>query len=75
MIDYAVELGIVEENVFRKIKINKKLFCRTKKPTSDTQIYLVTEQPMIVDEMLRWFKNNPRSTAPLAIILDFENRC
>lgn len=71
-LDYALEKGYVTENSFRKVSINKKLFIRKKKPASQTQVYLTNEAPMLIDEMIRRYKNNPKNTAPIAVILCFE---
>lgn len=72
VLDFCVEKGYIEKNLFREVKINKKMFLRKKKPESSTQVYLTTETPKIIEEMLRRFRNNPRNTAPLAVILCFE---
>lgn len=71
-LDYMVEIGAIEKNIFRTVTINKKMFVRKKKPESCTQVYLTNETPKIIDEMIRRFENNPRSTSPLAVILCFE---
>lgn len=71
-LDYAVECGALEKNVFREVVINKKLFVRKKKPDASTQVYTTSETPKIINEMIRRYRNNPRNTAPLAVILCFE---
>ena len=71
-LDYAVERGLIKENVFREVQINKKMFVRKKKPESITQVYLTNETPKIINEMIRRFLNNPKCTSPLSIILCFE---
>lgn len=71
-LDYAVELEIIESNVFRSIKINSKLFQRQKKKESCTQVYTVEEQIALVDDMMERFNKKPRNTSPLAVILNFE---
>ena len=70
--DYMVEIGIMEKNIFREVSINKKMFVRKKKPDSTTQVYLTSETPRIIEEMMRRFRNNPKNTSPLAVILCFE---
>lgn len=71
-LDYAVEKGYLEENEFAKVKINTKLFVRTKKKTSDTQVYNENEEERFIKDMLRRFNNNPKSTAPLMAMFQFE---
>jgi integrase len=71
-IDYAKEKGIVGENLFRRIEINKKLFRREKKPPSETQVFMEDEQPPIIEEMMRMYREKPQDTAPLAVLLAFE---
>lgn len=71
-LDYLVDKGYVEKNIFREVKINTKLFLRKKKPNSGTQVYLKDEVPKIIEDMFRRFQNNPKSTAPLAVIFCFE---
>lgn len=71
-LDYAVEKGYIEENEFAKVKINTKLFQRTKKKTSDTQVYNEKEEEDFIKDMLRRFNNNPKSTAPLMAMFQFE---
>lgn len=70
--DYAVDKNIVETNAFRAFKVNTKLFVRQKKEKSETQVFLDDEKPKIIQDMIRRYLNNPKSTAPLAVILDFE---
>lgn len=69
---YAVDKGDIKENVFAGVKINTKLFRRVKKKESETQVFQTDEVPAIVEDMLRRFKNNPKDTSPLAVLLDFE---
>lgn len=71
-LDYAVEKGYIEKNVFSNVKINSKIFRRVKKPDSITQVYTTEEVPMMIQEMLRRFYNDPTNTAPLAVLLNFE---
>lgn len=71
-LEYAVECGYIEENVFEKVKVNTKLFVKKKKKPSETQVYSYQEEINLVNDMIRRFKNNPKSTAPLMVILAFE---
>ena len=69
---YAVEKGCIETNEFEKVDINTKLFRRTKKKPSDTQVYNNEEEEKLIQDMMRRFKNNPSNTAPLMVLLAFE---
>lgn len=71
-LDFAVEKGYLEENEFSKVKINTKLFRRTKKKTSDTQVYNQQEEEDLIKDMIRRFNNNMKSTAPLTVMFQFE---
>lgn len=71
-LDYAVEQGYVEKNVFSEVKINSKMFKRVKKKAGITQVYTENEEERFIGDMARRFQNNPKNTAPLAVILAFE---
>lgn len=71
-LDYAVELGYIEKNVFSEVKVNTKMFRRTKKKKGDTEVYTYSEEERIIEDMVRRYNNNPTSAAPLAVIFAFE---
>lgn len=71
-IDYAVEKGLVPSNEFALVKINTKLFKRTKKKQSETQVYSENEEEALINDMVRRFNRTPESTAPLAVMFMFE---
>lgn len=71
-LDYAVEMKYIDKNIFSEVKINTKMFARTKKKTSTTQVFTELEEEKLINDMFRRFKRNPKSTAPLAVILSFE---
>lgn len=68
---YAVEKGILKDNPFAGVKVNKKLFKAVKKKSDATQVFLVDEQPKIEAEALQDFAENGY-TACLGIILCFQ---
>lgn len=72
ILDYAIEIGCLEDNEFRKVKINTKMFVKTKKKKSNTQVYTLKEEEDLVNDMIRRFNRNPKSTSPLAVMLLFE---
>lgn len=71
-LDYAVENGYIDKNVFTEVKINTKMFRRVKKKTGETEVYSPEEEKNLVMDMFRRFNENPDNTAPLAVILQFE---
>ena len=72
ILDYAVDEGILEVNVFRKVRINTKLFRRKKKPAAVTQVFMTDEKPKLVAYLMERFNGKPSYTAPLAVMLAFE---
>lgn len=72
-LDYASEeeIGIIENNPFYKVKVDNKLFTKTKKPKSETQVFIGDEKEILCNTALEKFYLRPRFTTPLAIILNF----
>ena len=75
MLDYAEELEIVEENLFRKVKIDsKRMFRKVHKKKDSTQVYAKDEQIRIFQEAWNDFRNSRRLVyrlAPLAVMFQF----
>lgn len=71
-LDYAVEKGYINKNPFPDVKINSKMFRRTKKKSGEKEVYTVEEEQMLVEDMLRRFEKDQANTAPLAVMLEFE---
>ncbi len=76
MLDYAEELAVVEENLFRKVKIDsKRMFRKVRKKKDSTQVYTKDEQIMIFREAWNDFINSTRLVyrlAPLAVMFQFQ---
>ena len=76
MLDYAEELEVVEENLFRKVKIDsKRMFRKVHKKKDSTQVYTKDEQIMIFKEAWNDFINSTRLVyrlAPLAVMFQFQ---
>ena len=75
MLDYAVDLGIVETNVFRQVRIDgKRLFKRTAKKPGYTQVYSDEELSALYRVAMEDFKSGTRihELAPLAVIFQFQ---
>ncbi len=70
-LEYAVEKGIIKENPFAGVKVNKKLFRVVKKKADATQVFLVDEQPLIEAEALQDFADKGY-TACLGVALCFQ---
>lgn len=75
MFDYAEELEIVEENLFRKVKVDsKRMFRKVQKKKDCTQVYTKEEEILIFREAWNDFKNSRRLVyrlAPLAVMFQF----
>lgn len=71
ILEYAVENEWIPTNLYKSFKIEGKLFRKVKKPEDETQVFLITEQPMIEAETWKDFYENGYTTA-LAIPLAFQ---
>ncbi len=70
-LQYAIDAEYIDKNPYRT-KINKKKFAEHGKKPAESEVYQSDEKNKIIQEMERRLKNNPKNTAPLAVILDFE---
>ena len=70
-LQYAIDAEYIDKNPYRT-KINKKKFADHGKKPAEYEVYQSDEKNKIIQEMERRLKNNPKNTAPLAVILDFE---
>lgn len=68
---YAKENGYIKKNVFKKVKVDSKMFRKVKKKADRTQVYLENESPLIIQEALKDYCKNPDNTTPLAVVLEF----
>ena len=75
-LDYAVELDIVNENVFRKVHVNgRRMFRRVNKKRGDTQVFSEDEVKRVSAMAMEDYYSNTRLTyelAPLAVIFAFK---
>lgn len=69
-LDYAMELGIVEQNYARMVKIESRMFKPEKKKPSETQVYSEKEIQMIKELAWRDVNNHKLvyKLAPLAVL-------
>lgn len=76
VLEYAVDSNILEANPFSLVKIDgKRMFRKEKKKSSETQVYLYDEIPVIYGIAMEHFQSNDRLThklAPLAILFQFQ---
>ncbi|MCD7737578.1 MAG: tyrosine-type recombinase/integrase [Lachnospiraceae bacterium] len=70
-LQYAVDSEYMEESPYR-VNINKKKIVHQRKTSGTGQIYTPEEKEKLIVEMEHRLANNPDSTAPLAVMLDFE---
>lgn len=70
-LDYAVEQGVISENLYNSFKIDGKLFRKVKKPEDSTQVFLTNERPLIEAEAWKDFEQTG-CTVALAIPLAFQ---
>lgn len=71
-LDYAVNLRVIETNTFQDVKVNTKMLRKTTKKPDETQVFLVDEEPLVIEEAYKDFNSNPTVTTPLAIPLAFQ---
>ena len=71
MLDYAVEKGYVESNVFNRVKVNNKMFTLNSKPTNETQVFNTNVETEIKELAMERYKMNNRAITPLALLLNF----
>lgn len=70
-LEYAVEKELIASSPFRKVKVDGKIFRIDPKKPSDTQVFLVDEQPLITEEAYADFKktgNGVCLSIPLAFL-------
>lgn len=70
-LDYAVEEGYIESNVFSRVHIDGKLFYKKPKPASKTQVFTVNNEKDIYDAAIKRYMRTPKSITPLAIMINF----
>lgn len=70
-LDMAVEMGIINENPFQKVKMESKLFKPVKKKADETQVFLTDEKRLVEKAAYADFEES-NETACLAIPLLFQ---
>lgn len=76
VLDYAVDTGVIKENIFRQIKIDSKMvFDPVKKKPSEEQVFTKEEVDALYEAAWKDFKDghNPvQRLAPLAVMFQFQ---
>lgn len=70
-LEYAYERNLIVSNPFKNVKVSGKMFRSTPKKPSETQVFLIDEQPLIIKEAYDDFTKTG-NTACLAIPFLFE---
>ncbi|WP_027294254.1 MULTISPECIES: tyrosine-type recombinase/integrase [Robinsoniella] len=70
-LDYAVRTGVISENPFLEVVINRKMLRKTEKKADETQVFSIKEEPQIIAFEKERFNENG-FTVHLGIILAFK---
>lgn len=68
---YAVDKELLISSPFERVKVTRNLFSSSQKKASDTQVFLIEEQPLIETEAFIDFKET-KNLAAIAIPLAFQ---
>lgn len=71
MLEYAVEKEIIQKSPFSRVKIDSRRFCHAKKKEASKEVFLIEEQPLIIQEALL-DSQITHTSLPLAITLAFQ---
>ena len=71
MLDYLVSKKYIQENLFRMVEINSKMFSHTPKPKDETQVFNTKLEEEIKNLAMDKFNKNPKAITPLAILFNF----
>lgn len=71
-LQYAEADSLIKKNVFADVKVNSKMFRKTRKKEDETQVFLIDEQTKIIQRAFTDFYQNEDSTIALAIALNFQ---
>lgn len=70
-LNYALELGIINQNPFLRVKIDGKMFRHVPKPENEIQVFSIEDEKHIYKHAMEHYKSSPKSITPLAILLNF----
>ena len=71
ILNYLVEKKVIESNVFKRVKINRKMFTVNKKPKSESQVFNVDDEKKLKKLAMDKYNVNHKAISPLAILLNF----
>lgn len=71
VLEYSLEKNVIQLNPFTRFKLGRHVLRQSDTKTAETEVFTIQEREQL--EKLIWddFNNNPISTVPLAILLDF----
>ncbi len=69
---YALLKGYITKNPYDMVEIDSRLFVREKKKPDETQVFLVDEEPLLIERVLDDYKEGKVDTAGLAIVVAFK---
>lgn len=73
-LEYAVDRNYLEENVFQKVKVDKKMLRKQPKKPDYTQVFTKEEQKQIIDFAWEDYRNRVKvyELSPLAVIFQYQ---
>lgn len=69
---YALELGLIKENYFAKVSVDKKMFKKNSKPDSEFQVFTYEDETEVINAALNRYNLRPKSITVLALMLNFQ---
>lgn len=71
ILEYALELEIIDQNPFARVKVDSKMFRHVPKPESESQIFTIEDEKCICELAMQHYQASPKSITSLAILLNF----
>lgn len=71
VLGYAMDKEVIDKNPFDKFHLGKNVLRAPDNKSSKTQVFTIDERKQIEEAIWNDFKENPTSTIPLAVLLDF----
>ena len=73
-LDYAVDHNYLEENVFRRVKVDKRMLRKSQRKSDNTQVFSEAEMREIIEFAWADYRNKVKryELSPLAVIFQFQ---
>lgn len=71
VIEYAIDKELIDRNPFDRFKLGKNTLRSPDNKSSQKEVFTIEERKMIEDAIWNDYVSNPKSTVPLAVLLDF----